>query len=364
MSGNYISIVNHLLIYENNNVYIAFDDKTQEPYFHAKQLCLMLKYKDYHDALKSLVNKKNIVYLKNIVKNYKILYKNVQGHTKFINEAGLNSLIYGSKKKEAKKIREWITGEIMPTIRKYGQYKLDNNTKKQLDELNKLLEKKTNEIEVLKHNLKKPKFKKGKVVYLLRSVETTIKLDKSETLFVKFGRTKNMKTRKANYDTAHKNRVQVLKTINVDDAKIIEDCVIKKMEEYKISDGKEYFECSYNDIIKQIASCIKFFENKDIDFELDNDYDKTGLSRQNGKFDPNKKLIVKIINEEVESDEDKSDDVESDEDESDDSDDSDSDDSDSDDSDSENDIQKGGDIASFKYLRMKAKYLQLKFDLL
>jgi len=219
-----------------------------------------------------------------------------------------------------------------------------------------LLEKKTNEIEVLKHNLKKPKFKKGKVVYLLRSVETTIKLDKSETLFVKFGRTKNMKTRKANYDTAHKNRVQVLKTINVDDAKIIEDCIIKKMEDYKISDGKEYFECSYNDIIKQIASCIKFYENKDIDLELDDDYDKTGLSRQNDNFDPNKKLIVKIINEEVESDEDKSD-----EDESGDSDDSDS---DSDDSDSENDIQKGGDIASFKYLRMKAKYLQLKFDLL
>jgi hypothetical protein len=145
-----------------------------------------------------------------------------------------------SKKKEAVEIQEWITNDVMPSIRKYGQYKLDSNIKKQLDALNILLEKYKNENKILKHNLKNPK--KGKVVYLLRSIETTIKLDKSETLFVKFGRTKNMKTRKANYDTAHKNRVQVLKTINVDDAKIIEDCVINKMEDYKISDGKEYFD--------------------------------------------------------------------------------------------------------------------------
>jgi prophage antirepressor-like protein len=359
MAKKLIDIYNRILTYNDNSVYIAFSDKTLEPFFHAKQVCLLLNYKDYRDVIRTFVKNKDIFYLKNIVSNYKKLYNNVQGHTKFINEGGLYSLIMRSKKKEAIEIQDWITHDVMPSIRKYGNYKSNITMKKQLDELNKTIEKYKNENEVLKHNLKKPKFKKGKVVYLLRSVETTIKLDKSETLFVKFGRTKNMKTRKANYDTAHKNRVQVLKTINVNDAKIIEDCVIKKMEDYKISDGKEYFECSYNDIIKQIASCIKFFENKDIDFELDDDYDKTGLSRQNGKFDPNKKLIVKIINEEVESDEDKSDDVESDEDES-----GDSDDSDSDDSDSENDIQKGGDIASFKYLRMKAKYLQLKFDLL
>jgi len=358
MAKRLIDIYNRILSYNDNNVHIAFGDKTLEPYFHAKQVCLLLKYNDYSDAINTLEKNKDIFYLKNIVSNYKTLYRNVNGYTKFITEGGLYLLIMKSKKKEAVEIQEWITNDVMPSIRKYGQYKLNSNIKKQLDALNILLEKYKNENKILKHNLKNPK--KGKVVYLLRSVETTIKLDKSETLFVKFGRTKNMKTRKANYDTAHKNRVQVLKTINVDDAKIIEDCVIKKMEDYKISDGKEYFECSYNDIIKQIASCIKFYENKDIDFELDDDYDKTGLSRQNDNFDRNKKLIVKIINEEeVESDEDKSDDVESDEDES-----GDSDDSDSDDSDSENDIQKGGDIASFKYLRMKAKYLQLKFDLL
>ena len=43
-----------------------------------------------------------------------------------INESGLYSLIFGSKMKEAKKFKKWVTSEVLPMIRKTGVYMTDN----------------------------------------------------------------------------------------------------------------------------------------------------------------------------------------------------------------------------------------------
>ena len=39
-----------------------------------------------------------------------------------INESGMYSLIFGSKLESAKKFKRWVTGEVLPTIRKTGTY--------------------------------------------------------------------------------------------------------------------------------------------------------------------------------------------------------------------------------------------------
>ena len=354
MTNKLIDLYNNILEYNSNTVYIAFHSRTQEPYFHAKQICILLNYKDIRDAIRTLVNKKDIFYLKDIVSNYKTLYKNVQGHTKFLTEAGLYTLIMSSRKKEAVEIKDWIVREVMPSIRKHGEYKLNSDLKKEIDHLNKTIESQKNELGVLKHNIKKPVFKKGKVVYLLRTIETSIDLDTDEVLYVKFGRTKNMKGRKANYDTCTKNKVQILKTIEVDDAKNIERCVLKKMENFRINPKKEYFECTYNDIIKEISECIKFYENKDIDVNPDVDYNKINLSRQ-VDFDENKKVLVKIFdaNDNILCEQD---DINSSDEES-----------ESEDEITEDDMlnQNGGNNSFYsEYLKYKLKYLELKFDLM
>ena len=122
----------------------------------------------------------------------------------------------------------------------------------------------------------------------------SVDLDTQEVLYIKFGRTKNMKARKATYDTCTKNKVQVLKEIEVEDSKNIEHFILKKMENYRVSPRKEYFECRYNDIITQIALCIKFYENKNIDLTPDVEYDKIQLSRS-VNFNENKKVLVKFF---------------------------------------------------------------------
>jgi prophage antirepressor-like protein len=97
-----VHILTRLINYDDNNVYIAFDDVNYEPYFQVIQLCAMLGYADPHNALKRFMLKKYIVELKDIVKDYKSLYKNIQGHTKFINEEGLYRLIIFCRNKKKK----------------------------------------------------------------------------------------------------------------------------------------------------------------------------------------------------------------------------------------------------------------------
>jgi prophage antirepressor-like protein len=361
MAQKLIDIYNHVLAYNNENVYIAFDDETMEPYFHAKQLCEMLEYVDYKQTLRINISKKDIFYLKDIVKNYKILYKNVQGHTKFLNEAGMYSLLIKSKKPIAKEITEWITHVVMPSIRKYGEYKLTHSLKKQIDQLKEELIEKANENEVLKHNLRNPKFAKGGMVYLLRTIDNKISFDPNQKTYLKFGRTKDMNKRKPIYDTSSKNKVQVIKSILVKNPKNIEQCVIAKMDEYKIKNKKEYFECSYNQIIKEIASCIKFYENIDINIKPDIDIQE--MNRQtNTQFDVDEKMTIKILSDD-EFDEmfETSKDSESDNEMFETSEDSESD----NENDEDNNQQYGGNANVYiDYLAYKLKYLELKYDLL
>ena len=45
-------------------------------------------------------------------------------HTNFVNESNLYKCIFQSKKKSAIKFTEWVTSEVLPSIRKYGEYNL------------------------------------------------------------------------------------------------------------------------------------------------------------------------------------------------------------------------------------------------
>ena len=42
----------------------------------------------------------------------------------YINESGFYSLVLSSKLEAAKKFKHWVTSQVLPSIRKYGQYKL------------------------------------------------------------------------------------------------------------------------------------------------------------------------------------------------------------------------------------------------
>lgn len=58
-----------------------------------------------------------------VISNYPI--EDSMGRTQqalFVNEDGLYDVVLDSRKPEAKKFRKWVTGEVLPSIRKHGAY--------------------------------------------------------------------------------------------------------------------------------------------------------------------------------------------------------------------------------------------------
>jgi len=364
MTSKFFDVYNNFIKYEGHVIYIAFHKSTMNPYFNANQVCQMLGYNNVKKALNTNVEKKNILPIRDIVVDYKILYKNIQGSTKFLSESGLYSLILKSRKDNAREITDWITNEVMPSIRKRGEYKLNHKFKKQIDRLNLELENlrkelilKANENDVLKHDMKSQTYPVGGVIYILRVVTKSLDLDADEIIDIKIGMSKNFKLRKNTIDSTTKHKTQVLKTIKVKKPKIIEQCVIEKLEIFQIKHKKEYFSCSYNQAIQTVAECVKFYENRDIDTSLES---KKIERAKIDNFDPDKKVYVRVShledNEQSNICSDNDSDDESDEDDGYDS-----------DEDDDNEILKqvGGDTNfEMLYLKNKIKYVQLKFSLL
>ena len=89
-----------------------------EPVFCAKDVAEALGYKNTRDSLKRHVDDDDVVKHDTIDR---------LGRTQqaiFINESGLYALILSSKLDSAKRFKRWVTGEVLPAIRKRGGYML------------------------------------------------------------------------------------------------------------------------------------------------------------------------------------------------------------------------------------------------
>ncbi|RCW16774.1 hypothetical protein CAC02_06695 [Streptococcus gallolyticus] len=84
-------------------------------YFSNTDICGALEINNPSQALKRL--RKDGVISNEVIDN--LGRKQVM---KFISESNLYKLIFQSKKKEAEKFTDWVTDEVLPTIRKHGSY--------------------------------------------------------------------------------------------------------------------------------------------------------------------------------------------------------------------------------------------------
>lgn len=86
------------------------------PMFCAKDVAEALGYKNTRDSLKRHVDDDDVVKHDTIDR---------LGRTQqaiFVNESGLYALILSSKLDSAKRFKRWVTGEVLPAIRKQGGY--------------------------------------------------------------------------------------------------------------------------------------------------------------------------------------------------------------------------------------------------
>ena len=95
-----------------------------EPWFVGKDVALVLEYSNPQKAIRDHVDEEDRTVNESFT---------VHG-TPFtlINESGLYSLVLSSKLPSAKKFKRWVTSEVLPALRKTGQYQVKELSGKEL----------------------------------------------------------------------------------------------------------------------------------------------------------------------------------------------------------------------------------------
>lgn len=102
------------------NDFTTFEDEEGVVWFMAKDVCDILGLSNPSEALKSLDDDEKLTSV--------ILRSGQNRSANFVNESGLYTLIFRSRKPSANKFRKWITKEVIPSIRKKGYYgKIDRS---------------------------------------------------------------------------------------------------------------------------------------------------------------------------------------------------------------------------------------------
>ena len=90
-------------------------DEAGNPLFRADDVCEILEFENPRTALANHVEPEDVL------KQDTLTAGGVQA-VNHVNESGLYSLIFGSKKPAAKAFKHWVTSEVLPAIRKTGAY--------------------------------------------------------------------------------------------------------------------------------------------------------------------------------------------------------------------------------------------------
>ena len=109
--------------YINQDVNIeltSYIDNKQNVWFKGKDIAQILGYSDTDQAIRYNVDPEH---RKSFPVKCTGYYQRGQPPI-FINESGFFSLVLSSKLETVKTFKHWVTSQILPSIRKYGQYKL------------------------------------------------------------------------------------------------------------------------------------------------------------------------------------------------------------------------------------------------
>lgn len=90
--------------------------KDGEPWFVAADVCRALEISNNRDAMSRLDNDEKA--------DVGLTDGSQIRHMTAVNEPGLYNLVLGCRKPEAKEFKRWVTHEVLPTIRKTGEYKM------------------------------------------------------------------------------------------------------------------------------------------------------------------------------------------------------------------------------------------------
>lgn len=112
--------MNKLTIFKNEEFgEIRTVQLNNETYFVGKDVAEALGYANPKNAVPTHVSEEDKL-------STQIEYAGQRREVTVINESGLYALIFGSKLESAKRFKHWVTSEVLPSIRRTGQYQIEN----------------------------------------------------------------------------------------------------------------------------------------------------------------------------------------------------------------------------------------------
>ena len=301
-----------------------------EPWFVAKDICDILELPNMTNALKIVPEKWRGAEKLNTFGGEQIMVT--------INEAGLYKLIMRSNKPLAQKFQEVVCEEILPSLRKKGEYqiksildknkeleaekvKLEEEKTKVEEEKTKVEEEKTKVEEektkveeenkkLLKKYVKKPKdiIDKKNVVYLM----TTEESEKKGEYVV--GKCVDLDNRKGAYEHNKLHDFKVIYYLSCPNSKImdiVEATILMKMGQYRCKAGRDVFllpdHTNLTLFTDLFDTCLNFF--KDVEYVIypkrtmdknDQEFKEKEKDRHHKYYEENKEKIMEAQKEYVE----------------------------------------------------------------
>jgi len=285
MKNIFETLEENYILFENS-IIIVIIDNSDKIWFNAKQLIYAIGYKDAKDALHTHVVQKDKKYLKNINHSYNLKQ---QPMTMYINESGMYKLILRSRLKKSQKFSDWVTEDVLPSIRKYGYYKMkksyDNEKNSLLEKINYL--EKQNKLMI--NDMKKEKYPKGALVYILDYSDD----DLYEKYVYRLGKTDDLNKRKSIYDTHMLHKKTVIIKEFVDNPIRFETCLRSMLYDYRYKNKKDFYLCNLNIIKKAFKNCKKSITNMNQKGGGINDINKLNL--RISKIDKNIKKLNMLL---------------------------------------------------------------------
>ena len=253
MKNIFETLDENYILFENTIINVIIDN-TDKLWFNSSQLTKAIGYINYIKAIKQHTKTTDRIQLKYINHSY-----NIKQHpqTIYLSENGMYKLMLKSKMKKAQIFADWITNDILPSIRKYGYYKIkksyENEKTELLDKIN-YLEKQQ---KLMKNDLKKNKYPSGALVYVVDYSDEDNNVDG----IFKLGKTDNLIKRKAIYDTHTLHKKSIICKEFTDKPLQFESCIRSMLYDYRYKNRKDFYICKSSIIKKAFNNCIKSIKN-------------------------------------------------------------------------------------------------------
>lgn len=253
------NLENNYIKFGDNKIFVILDN-VNKLWFCGLDTADALEYKHPKQTIQKHVDLKNKTKLENINTDIKL---DRHPHTIFIDEAGLYKLIMTSKQKKAEQFKDWVTSDVLPSIREFGYYKI----KKKYEDENVNLLKKINFLQKqndeLRNDLKFDKYPDGALVYVLDYTDVykndNLSEEEQEEIY-RVGETDDMNERIKIYDTHTFHKKKVVYTKEMKNPRQLEMCVLSMLYDYRYKNKKDFFICKLGVILKAFKKCEKNIE--------------------------------------------------------------------------------------------------------